>query len=35
MRSDLGPKLAQLNEFFVSHAATFAQVAAQTALADG
>jgi aspartate aminotransferase len=34
-RADLGPKLAQLNEFFVSHAATFAQVAAQTALADG
>jgi aspartate aminotransferase len=34
-RSDLGPKIAQLNEFFVSHAATFAQVAAQTALADG
>jgi aspartate aminotransferase len=34
-RSDLGPKLAQLNESFVSHAATFAQVAAQTALADG
>jgi hypothetical protein len=34
-RPDLGPKLAQLNEFFVSHAATFAQVAAQTALAEG
>jgi aspartate aminotransferase len=34
-RAELGPKLAQLNEFFVSHAATFAQVAAQTALADG
>jgi aspartate aminotransferase len=34
-RTDLGPKLAQLNEFYVSHAATFAQVAAQTALADG
>jgi aspartate aminotransferase len=34
-RADLGPKLAQLNEFFVSHAATFAQVAAQTALTDG
>jgi len=34
-RADLGPKLAQLNEFFVSHAATFAQVAAQTALAEG
>jgi aspartate aminotransferase len=34
-RCDLGPKLAQLNESFVSHAATFSQVAAQTALADG
>jgi hypothetical protein len=34
-RADLGPKLAQLNEFFVSHAATFAQVAATTALAEG
>jgi aspartate aminotransferase len=34
-RADLGPKLAQLNEFFVSHAATFAQVAAQTALSEG
>jgi aspartate aminotransferase len=34
-RSDLGPKLAQLNESFVSHAATFSQVAARTALADG
>jgi len=34
-RSDLGPKLAQVNEFFVSHAATFAQIAAQTALQDG
>lgn len=34
-RSDVGPKLAQLNEFYVSHAATFAQVAAQTALQDG
>jgi aspartate aminotransferase len=34
-RADLGPKLAQLNEFFVSHAATFAQIAAQTALAEG
>jgi aspartate aminotransferase len=34
-RADLGPKLAQLNEFFVSHAATFAQVAAQTALTEG
>ena len=27
--------MAQLNEFFVSHAATFSQIAAQTALADG
>jgi aspartate aminotransferase len=34
-RPDLGPKLAELNESFVSHAATFAQVAAETALADG
>ena len=34
-RSDLGPKLAQLNEFFVSHAATFSQIAARTALAEG
>ena len=34
-RGDLGPKLAQLNEFFVSHAATFAQVAAHVALTDG
>ncbi len=34
-RADLGPKLAQLNEFFVSHAATFAQVAARTALTEG
>jgi hypothetical protein len=34
-RSDVGHKLAQLNEFFVSHAATFAQVAALTALAEG
>jgi aspartate/methionine/tyrosine aminotransferase len=34
-RPDVGPKLAQLNEFFVSHAATFAQVAAQVALEDG
>jgi aspartate/methionine/tyrosine aminotransferase len=31
----VGPKLAQLNEFFVSHAATFTQVAALTALEDG
>ena len=34
-RADLGRKLAQLNEFYVSHAATFAQVAAQAALTDG
>jgi aspartate aminotransferase len=34
-RCDLGPKLAQLNESFVSHAATFSQVAAQVALAEG
>ncbi len=34
-RRDLGPKVAQLNEFFVSHAATFSQMAAQTALSDG
>jgi aspartate/methionine/tyrosine aminotransferase len=34
-RADVGPKLGQLNEFYVSHAATFAQVAAQTALLDG
>ena len=34
-RDDLGSKVAQLNEFFVSHAATFAQVAARAALADG
>jgi aspartate/methionine/tyrosine aminotransferase len=34
-RADLGPKLAQLNEFVVSHAATFAQVAARTALLEG
>jgi aspartate aminotransferase len=34
-RSDVGQKLAQLNEFFVSHAATFAQVAALTALTEG
>jgi aspartate/methionine/tyrosine aminotransferase len=34
-RADVGPKLAQLNEFFVSHAATFTQVAALTALRDG
>jgi len=34
-RADLGPKLAQLNEYVVSHAATFAQVAARTALLEG
>jgi aspartate aminotransferase len=34
-RRDVGPKLAELNEFFVSHAATFAQVAAQTAVEEG
>ena len=34
-RADVGPKLGQLNEFYVSHAATFAQVAAQTAIEDG
>jgi aspartate aminotransferase len=34
-RRDVGPKVAQLNEFFVSHAATFSQIAAQTALSDG
>jgi aspartate/methionine/tyrosine aminotransferase len=34
-RADVGPKLGQLNEFYVSHAATFAQVAALTALEDG
>ena len=34
-RADVAPKLAQLNEFFVSHAATFTQVAALTALLEG
>jgi aspartate/methionine/tyrosine aminotransferase len=34
-RADAGRKLGPLNEFYVSHAATFAQVAAQTALEDG
>ena len=34
-RRDLSEKAAQLNEFVVSHAATFAQKAAETALADG
>jgi aspartate/methionine/tyrosine aminotransferase len=34
-RADVAPKLAQLNEFFVSHAATFTQMAALTALLEG
>ena len=34
-RPDVGPKLAELNEFIVSHAATFSQIAATTALEDG
>ena len=34
-RRDLGTKAAQLNEFVVSHAATFAQKAAETALLEG
>lgn len=34
-RADLGRKAAQLNEFIVSHAASFAQKAAETALARG
>lgn len=34
-RSDVGRTVGPLNEFYVSHAATFAQVAAQTALEDG
>jgi aspartate/methionine/tyrosine aminotransferase len=34
-RADTGVKLAQLNEFFVSHATTFAQVAARVALVEG
>src|SRR5262249_39489225 len=34
-RADLGPKLAQLNEFFVSHAATFSQIAARSAVTEG
>ena len=34
-RPDVGPKLAELNEFFISHAATFTQLAAETALRDG
>jgi aspartate aminotransferase len=34
-RADLAAKAAQLNEFIVSHAPTFAQKAAESALADG
>lgn len=34
-RADVGRTVGPLNEFYVSHAATFAQVAAQTALEDG
>jgi aspartate aminotransferase len=34
-RRDLGRKVAELNEFIVSHAASFAQKAAETALVDG
>jgi aspartate/methionine/tyrosine aminotransferase len=34
-RADVGRTLGPLNEFYISHAATFAQVAAQTALEDG
>ena len=34
-RRDVGQKAAQLNEFIVSHAASFTQRAAQTALAQG
>jgi aspartate/methionine/tyrosine aminotransferase len=34
-RSDMARKAAELNEFIVSHAASFAQKAAETALADG
>ena len=34
-RRDLARKAAQLNEFIISHAASFAQKAAETALADG
>jgi len=34
-RRDLARKAAELNEFIVSHAASFAQKAAETALADG
>jgi len=34
-RRDLAKKATQLNEFIVSHAASFTQKAAETALADG
>ena len=34
-RADLAQKAAQLNEFIVSHAPSFTQKAAETALADG
>ena len=34
-RADVAAKATQLNEFIVSHAPTFAQKAAETALADG
>ncbi len=34
-RADLGRKATQLNEFITSHAPTFTQKAAETALADG
>lgn len=34
-RRDLAARAAQLNEFIISHAASFAQKAAETALADG
>ena len=34
-RKDLAAKATQLNEFIISHAPTFAQKAAETALADG
>ena len=34
-RRDLAAKATQLNEFIISHAPTFAQKAAETALAEG
>lgn len=34
-RADLAKKAAELNEFIISHAASFAQKAAETAIADG